>query len=149
VEHSPSWGANSRSASQDISCHLRNLKIYYHIHKRLSLDPVLRLSNQNFVCISHLSHVCCMTFPSHSCWFHHPYQKLCRFSLCSPASCLLGSDILHSILFSNLYVYFLPLDWEAKFHKHKKWQWNYSFIEVSKLKKLLNWKVNDCKVPWI
>lgn len=41
TQWSPSWKANSQSASQEILNHLWNPKIDYCIHKSLSLDPIL------------------------------------------------------------------------------------------------------------
>jgi hypothetical protein len=38
----------------------------------------LSFSDQNFVCISQLSHVWYMTHPSHSPWFYHPNNILWR-----------------------------------------------------------------------
>jgi hypothetical protein len=51
-------------------------------------------SNQNIVCIFHLSHSCCMSHPSHPPWFDHPnnvwwivqVMKLLTVQ-CYPASC--------------------------------------------------------------
>jgi len=45
-------------------------KIHSHsilpsMSRSLEWSHLLRFSNQNFVCISHLTHACCMTFPSH------------------------------------------------------------------------------------
>jgi hypothetical protein len=43
MEQSSSWEAKRSSATQEISCILWNLKVYYRIHKNLS--QVLNLSN--------------------------------------------------------------------------------------------------------
>jgi len=40
MEQSPSWKANSLSASQEIHCPLWNLKVHYCVHKGLLLDPI-------------------------------------------------------------------------------------------------------------
>jgi len=39
---------------------------------RSSKSLPCRFSSQNIVCISHLSHSCCMLCPSHLLWFDHP-----------------------------------------------------------------------------
>jgi len=87
--------AKNHTTSQEIHCLLCNPKVYYHVHRSLPLVPTwiplnlvhtfsphfsmillpmlksskwslpFRFSNQNFVCIPHLSHVCCMTHPPH------------------------------------------------------------------------------------
>jgi hypothetical protein len=41
MEQSPSWEANSHSASQEIPCLLCNLKVHYCIHKSLPLVPIM------------------------------------------------------------------------------------------------------------
>jgi hypothetical protein len=45
---------------------------------RLGLPSVPFVSDQNFVCISHLSHSCCMLLPYHNLLFNNPKQYLCR-----------------------------------------------------------------------
>jgi hypothetical protein len=39
---------------------------------RSSEWPLFRSSNQNFVCVSHLSSAFCVPRPSHPPWFDHP-----------------------------------------------------------------------------
>jgi hypothetical protein len=39
MEQSPSWEADSHSASQEIPCFIWNPKIYYRIYKSPPLDP--------------------------------------------------------------------------------------------------------------
>jgi len=41
MEQSPSWEANSHSASQEISYLLRNPKLHYGVHKSPPLDAIL------------------------------------------------------------------------------------------------------------
>jgi hypothetical protein len=41
MQHSPSWEANSHSASQEIPHLLRNLKVHYHVHKSPSLILII------------------------------------------------------------------------------------------------------------
>jgi hypothetical protein len=69
-----------------------------------------RFSNQNFVCISHLSHPCYMPCPSHAPWFDHTniiwwsvhVMKLLIFRLLQPSNTFsLDPNIFLSTLFSN------------------------------------------------
>jgi len=41
MKQSPSWEANQISVSQEIPCILWNLKVYYHVYRRLPPDPIL------------------------------------------------------------------------------------------------------------
>jgi len=45
MEQSPSSEANRHSASQDIPHFSWNVKVHYHLHKNLPLDPVLSQMN--------------------------------------------------------------------------------------------------------
>jgi hypothetical protein len=88
-----------------------------------------RISNQNFVCISHLPHACYITCPYHPPSFDHPnniwwsIQGMKLLSMQSPlASCLflpLRSKYL-CMLFSNTLNLFSYLVWETKFYTHTK-----------------------------
>jgi hypothetical protein len=60
-------------------------------HSKIILPSTLRSSdsslpfrfyNLNIICISHLSHACCMSRPLHPPWFDHPNNNWC-FSWCS------------------------------------------------------------------
>jgi len=89
-----------------------------------------RISDQNFMYISHLPHACNMLRPSHPPWYDHSsdiwqsgevMKPLCMQS--SPPSC-------HFLPFRSKYspsnrsqtpsVYVLPLVRETKFHTHTK-----------------------------
>jgi hypothetical protein len=41
AEHSPSWAANSHSASQEILPLSLNPKVHCHVHNSTTLDPIL------------------------------------------------------------------------------------------------------------
>jgi len=41
MQQNPSWEAKSVSDSREIPCLLYNLKVHYHVHTSLSLDPTL------------------------------------------------------------------------------------------------------------
>jgi hypothetical protein len=45
MELSPSWEANRFLDSQEITCILRNPKVYYRIHRRLPPAPILSQNN--------------------------------------------------------------------------------------------------------
>jgi len=99
TEQSPCWEANSHSASQEISRLSWDPKAHYRVyqspmHSAHTFPPYIpkmhlniflpsarrstewsflfRFSDQNFVCISHFSHVCYMSLSSHPPWFYHP-----------------------------------------------------------------------------
>jgi hypothetical protein len=60
-----------------------------------------RFSNQNFVCISHLPHACCMPCPSNPPWLYRPNDSLWSIEIMkllimqSSPSSLLGPNILN------------------------------------------------------
>jgi hypothetical protein len=41
AEHSPSWAANSHSASQEIPSLSWNPRVHCHVHNSTTLDPIL------------------------------------------------------------------------------------------------------------
>jgi hypothetical protein len=53
MEQSSSSGANSRSASQEISCLLWKPKFHYRVHKSLPLVPILSKLNSVYIPTRH------------------------------------------------------------------------------------------------
>lgn len=45
IAHSPSWGADCHSDSQEIPRLIQNLNVYYHAYKSLTMGPILRQMN--------------------------------------------------------------------------------------------------------
>jgi len=87
-----------------------------------------RFSNQNIVCISHLSHTCYMLHQSHPLWFDHPNNiwwcvKVMKLLMMqsSPAPCNFLPFLL-SILYSDFLSQCSSLCVRAKFHSHTKQQ---------------------------
>jgi hypothetical protein len=50
----------------------RSINILLSVSRSSKWSLPFSSSNQHFVCISHLSHVCYMPHPSHPSWFDHP-----------------------------------------------------------------------------
>jgi len=96
MEQSPSWEANSHLSNQEIPQSLNvhcalpysqepatvtylsqmnpvhNFLSYIpKIHSDITLPSMPGFSNQNFVCVSHLSHACNMPHPSHLPWLDY------------------------------------------------------------------------------
>jgi len=96
---------------------VHTLTTYFpQIHSNIILPPTLRTSKlslpfrffyQNFVCISHLTHVCYMPHPCRSPWLDHPNNswsvQLMKLLIMQPPviSSLLHPHILLSTQFSN------------------------------------------------
>jgi hypothetical protein len=93
-----------------------------------------RSSNQNFAHISHFSHVCQVTRPSHPPCFHHPNNiwwsvQVMKFLIMqsSPAFCHflpLRPKHSHQQPAQTPSIYILLLVWQTKFHNHTRQQIN-------------------------
>ena len=88
MELSPSCEANRTSASQEIFHILWNLEVHYHIHKHLSLAPMLSQIN--------LVH----TFPSHLDHIHFNIIHLCQGLLSCSSHSGIPTKIQYAFLFS-------------------------------------------------
>jgi hypothetical protein len=141
----PYWGANSRSASQEISRLFRNPNIHYRldiilskmnsahtitsflfkIHSNIILSSTPKCSNwslpfKNFVSILNFSHACYMHWPSHRPWHIEPNNVWWSsshdgFVKLSVTSALFGPKIPLSTSLSFLAFSFMR---ETKFHTH-------------------------------
>jgi hypothetical protein len=89
-QHSQSWKANSRSASQEIPHLLCNPKVDYRVHKNPSLVPILSQMNT--------AH----TFP--------PYSLKIHFNIIFPSTPWSSEWSLHFMISCNFFSAFLP-DW--------------------------------------
>ena len=73
MKQSPSWEANSSSASQKIPCISWNTEIHYHIHKSLPPVPILSQLNPVHTPTSHFLeihfNIILLSTPTYSKWF--------------------------------------------------------------------------------
>jgi len=132
MEQSPSWKANTHTASQEIPHLLWNPKVNYLVHKGPSL--VLPLSqahpahnfppyfpkihstpktskwsltfsiyNQNIVCISLIFHACYMPRPSNPPWFDQPNNTWRKVEVMRLSIKQSSSDSCHFFPLSSKY----------------------------------------------
>lgn len=80
IKMSSFWQATSFSVSQEISCHLRNCKVHYCVHKSTSLDHIMNqinlipppnlCSEQCDLAVRYHLHILIHVFLSTVCIFH-------------------------------------------------------------------------------